>query len=365
MRALVVLAFLAATSSCADDAWREPLGPGGATPDAGDGGGSEAAAPLACASRSVSTLAGSSAGFKEGSAGPNGIARLDGVRGIAVFSTVLAFVADRNNQRVRNLLFDGGDCEVWAGSGLAGFADGAAEEAKLSSPEGVATDAAGTVWVGDTANHAIRRVAGGKVTTVAGDGSAGFTDGTTARFDSPTGVAVDANGNVLVADRGNHAIRRISPAGETSTLAGDGSAGFADGTGAAARFATPWAVAVDAKGIAWVTDTGNDRVRRVDAGGQVSTFAGGDGSLLAPMGIALDALGNVYVADSGHRRVVRLAASGELTILAGSGASGSSDGPSGDASFSELSGLAFAEAYAGGGLLVGDAHRVRLVHCKD
>lgn len=362
--------------SCADDAWRvEVRGSGGSAATSGgggagtsgggsagtssggsagisSGGSAGAGAPLSCPDLEVSTLAGSSAGFKEGSAGPNGIALLDGVHGLAAFSTVSAFVADTNNQRIRNLLFDGGDCEVWAGSGVSGFADGAAETAQLAAPEGVAVSAAGVVHFADTQNHAIRRVVNGSVETLAGDGSSGFADEPVPRFNQPTGLAVDGSGVVFVADRGNHAIRKLTPNGLVITLAGDGSPGMADGAGASARFDAPWAIALDPSGVLWISDTGNDRVRRLDTSGNVSTFAGGDGTLKAPMGIAVDDLGNVYVADSGHQRVLRFAPSGAPETLAGA-----------DAAFSALTGLALAKAYAGGGLLVGDGHRVRLVHC--
>lgn len=358
------LGLLLALPACADDAWPSAASGG----SAGSGGepndaAADAATPLACPSRVVSTLAGASAGFKEGSAGPNGIARLDGVRGVAAFSTVLSFVADRNNHRVRSLLFDGGDCEVWAGSGLEGFADGEAEQARLAAPEGVAVDGSGTLHFADTANHAVRRVVAGEVVTLAGDGSAGFADGSTPRFDHPTGIAVDATGVVYVADRDNHAVRKLTPAGVVSTLAGDGSPGFADGSGGNARFASPWGIALDPSGTLWVADTGNHRVRRVAQDGSVTTFAGGDGSLDTPTGIAVDGAGKLYVADSGHFRVVRYSESGSLEVLAGGGSAGFADGPAASAAFSELWGLAVSIAYAGGGLLVGDAHRVRLVHC--
>jgi DNA-binding beta-propeller fold protein YncE len=136
-----------------------------------------------------------------------------------------------------------------------------------------------------------------------------------------------------------------------------------DGPAAAARFDAPWGIAADATGTLFVSDTGNDRVRRIDPSGAVSTFAGGDGSLDAPMGIAVDATGNVYVADSGNQRVVRYSPQGALELLAGTGTAGVTDGHASSATFSALAGLAFSEAYAGGGLLIGDGHRVRLLHC--
>ncbi|MBK7579377.1 MAG: hypothetical protein IPI67_04140 [Myxococcales bacterium] len=331
----------------------------GGTSDAGPDSGLQ----LTCDDLAVTTLAGAEAGFAEGSAGPNGIARLNGVRGIAAFGTVLALVADMNNHRIRNLLFDAGDCEVFAGSGTAGLFDAEGEQAELRAPEGVAVDAVGTLYISDTQNHAIRRVQSAMVSTLAGDGKPGFADGPAPRFREPAGLAVDAQGNVFVADRGNHAVRKLTAGAGAVTLAGNGVAGFQDGPGTSARFSAPFGVAIDAAGVLWVSDTGNDRIRKVDPTGNVTTFVGGDGSLDAPMGIAVDAYGTVYVADAGHGRVVRVSPSGVLETLAGAAGTGFFDGPTNSAKFSELTGLALSSAYAGGGLLVGDAHRVRLVYC--
>ena len=342
-------------------------GAGGAAGSSGGASGdADADSPgpiLACSARVVSTLAGKDAGFQEGSAGPEGIARLDGVKGLAVYATVAAFVADRNNQRVRILLLDGSECDRFAGNGTPGLSDGDAELSALNAPEGVASDEQGVVYVADTGNHALRRVQSGKLETLAGGGAPGFDDGPPARFHHPTGVAVAPGGVLFVSDRDNHAVRRRDAQGNVTTLAGDGTPGFADGTGISARFSSPWGIALGKDGVLWVSDTGNDRIRKLDPAGNVTTFAGGDGSLEAPMGLALSAEGLLYVADSGHQRVLRYLPDGTQELVAGNGNTGFRNGPAASAEFSELAGLALSDAYAGGGLLVADAHQVRLIHC--
>lgn len=237
-----------------------------------------------------------------------------------------------------------GSCETTvstlAGSGSAGFANGTGTAAQFSSPSGVAVDAAGNVYVADSNNHRIRKIsAAGVVSTLAGSGSAGYGDGTgtAARFDSPSGVAVDTSGNVYVADSNNHRIRKITPAGVVSTLAGDGTSAFADGTGTAARFTWPYGVAVDATGTVYVADTNGNRIRKITSAGVVTTLAGSgsggysDGSGTAasfnrPYGVAVTAAGTVYVADTDNHRIRRITPGGTVTTLAGSGASGYVDG---------------------------------------
>jgi DNA-binding beta-propeller fold protein YncE len=185
--------------------------------------------------------------------------------------------------------------------------------AKFNQPYGVALDAAGNVYVAEWGNHCIRKIIfTDSVTTLAGNGSAGFINGhdsTVIKFNSPAGVAVDAAGNIYVADCWNHCIRKISPADSlTTTLAGSGDAGYIDGTGTAARFSCPTGVAVDAAGNVYVADCRNNYIRKITPDGKVTTIAGtgeqgfADGAGMAakfnaPTGIAVDAAGNIYVAD--------------------------------------------------------------------
>jgi sugar lactone lactonase YvrE len=243
-----------------------------------------------------------------------------------------------------------------AGSGEIGFKDGAAAEARFYRPEDVAVDQFGNLYVADESNHSIRKISpDGLVTTFAGsrNGDWGSLDGpsTEARFASPSGVAVDGAGNLYVADWGNHSIRKISPSGETSTLAGVREPGFRDAQGSEARFREPNGIAVDAAGIAYVADTGNHAIRTITPDGTVRTLAGsGEAGFTEgmgraarfnlPFGIAVDGVGNVFVADTGNNRIRRITPDGTVTTLAGSVTAGSADGIGLAASFNTPFGLA-------------------------
>jgi len=186
--------------------------------------------------------------------------------------------------------------------------------------DSVSVDANGNVYVADTDNSRIRKITPmGVVSTLAGNSTRGFVDGagSAAKFDVPVGVAVDANGNVFVVDRNNHSIRKISPAGMVSTLAGNGTYGFSDGIGSAAKFYFPKGVAVDAYGNVFVADHDNSRIRKITTIGMVSTLAGNgkhlfeDGVGLTakfsfPTGVAVDVKGNVFVADLGNNRIRKI-----------------------------------------------------------
>ncbi|GIZ52313.1 hypothetical protein [Noviherbaspirillum aridicola] len=216
------------------------------------------------------------------------------------------------------------------------------QQALFNQPVGLAMDGAGNLYVADSANFTIRKVAAnGTVLTLAGSpGISGSSDGSgsAARFSLLTGIAVDGSGNVYVAD--NSAIRKITPAGNVTTLAGAaGVIGYADGAGAAARFNRPWGVAVAADGTVFVADSGNYVVRAIGTDGTVSTHAGtqgmrgrADGSratatFLNPQGIALDTAGNLYVTDwygppapnlpEGSTLVRKIAADGAVSTVAG------------------------------------------------
>lgn len=247
-----------------------------------------------------------------------------------------------------------------------------ANNAQFSYPTGVALDAAGNVYVADELNHRIRKVtAAGVVTTLAG-GTQGFADGTgvAAQFDKPKGVAVDTLGNVYVGDSNNHRVRKVTAAGVVTTLAGQAYNGFADGTGAAAQFYGPMGLAVDAAGTVYVADAYNYRIRKVSSAGVVTTLAGStqgfvDGNgpsaqFAFPSSVALDAAGNVYVADESSHRIRKVTAAGLVTTLAGSGTCGSADGSGAAASFCYPNGVAVDSV---GNVYVADqySHRIRKV----
>ncbi len=239
-----------------------------------------------------------------------------------------------------------------------GSADGTGSGAQFNEPIGVAAHSNGNVYVADSANHTVRKItSAGVVTTLAGlAGNPGSADGTgsVARFNTPTGVGVDANGNVYVADSVNHTIRKITPAGVVTTLAGSaGNPGSADGTGSAAQFSSPMAVAVDTGGNVYVADASNSTIRKITSAGVVTTLAGlagnsgyadGTGSAARfgfSFGIAVDTSGNVYVGDWNNNTVRKITSAGVVTTLAGlAGSNSYADGTGSDARFSLPSGVA-------------------------
>jgi sugar lactone lactonase YvrE len=215
----------------------------------------------------VSTLAGGSeAGYVDAQGGK---AFFRTPANLAVDKEGNIYVADTNNHRIR-LIRPDGTVSTLAGSTergyVAGYADGPAGQAKFNGPRGVAVDAKGNVYVADTGNHCIRVISpAGQVTTLAGGRQPGYADGQgdQARFNYPTDIAIDATGNSYVADTANHAIRKITPAGLVSTVAGNGTPGDADGSPKAAQFRAPEGIAVDSQGNVYVADTGNHRIRKI------------------------------------------------------------------------------------------------------
>jgi sugar lactone lactonase YvrE len=219
--------------------------------------------------------------------------------------------------------------------GAEGFADGASASAAFNTPSGLALDRAGNLYVADTGNNRIRKVAlagDGTVTTIAGDGAAGFRDGraSAAEFNAPVGVATDERGSVYVADTYNDRIRVITPDGEVKTLAGGDAPGDADGDAASARFDTPCGVAVASNGDLFVADTGNNRIRKLTQSGQVSTvnlYAPDKTAieLYAPVGLALTHDGFLYVTEQSRGRIWQIAPDATARVVAGLG-SGFADG---------------------------------------
>jgi sugar lactone lactonase YvrE len=283
---------------------------------------------------------------------PNGPGNLDGVgaaarfsepRDVAVDGAGNVYVADQANASIRKIT-SAGVVTTFVGAKAPGSEDGAGAAERLLSPSGLAVDGAGNLYVADQLNHTIRKITDtGVVTTLAGAaGMSGSQDGAgaTARFNFPIDVAVDGSGNVYVADQGNQTIRKITPGGVVSTLAGSADmSGFEDGTGAEARFADPGALAIDSAGVLYVASRGPG-IRRVTAAGVVTTLAR-DHGINSSAGVAVDAVGNLYVADSGNYVIRKITPAEEVTTLAGAaGVSGSVDGTGAVARFDGLSGLA-------------------------
>ena len=293
--------------------------------------------------RMIATLAGIGRCCFGGDGGPASEARLDHPESVAVDGEGNVYVADSGSHRIRRIDAEG-VITTFAGTGERGFGGdgGPATEALFDAPAGVAVDRAGQVYVADSWNHRVRRIdRGGTITTLAGTGRWGYGgDGgpaARARLAYPASVAVDAAGNVYVADSWNHRVRRIDSSGVISTLAGTGEQGDGGdgGPAAAATLAFPAAVASDPTGnvyvIAYSYETFNQRVRRISRSGSISAFAGsgqegygGDGGpaiearLAYPTGVAADAAGNVYVADGRNARVRAIASGWQLSVPLGS-----------------------------------------------
>jgi streptogramin lyase len=281
------------------------------------------------------------------------IARFNHPFGITVDAAGNVYIADEGNSVIRKMA-PSALVTTFAGmAGIQGAANGVDTAASFYKPFGVATDASGNVYVADAGNNQIRIITpAGLVSTFAGTGAAGAVNGKdTATFNSPLGVAVDGSGNVYVADYGNNLIRKITPAGVVSTLAGTGATGADNGAGNIATFNLPEGVAVDAAGNVYVADNGNDLIRKITPEGVVSALAGsgqagsanGTGtaaSFNSPFGVAVDGAGNVYVADSGNNLIRKISPAGAVTTFAGSGAKGANNATGLAATFNTPSGLA-------------------------
>ena len=270
------------------------------------------------------------------------------------------YVADAGEHNQLLKMTSDGAMTVLAG-GKEAFADGVGSAAAFHTPSALAIDRAGNLFVADTGNNAIRKVTPqGLVSTVAGGGGAGYRDGAAAQalFNGPIGVAVDARGNLFVADSYNDRIRKIGIDGMVSTLAGGPAPGFQDGPAAAALFDTPTGLALDLAGNLYIADTQNGAVRKLSVDGLVSTLAqtvpGAEDPLLRrPMALALTADGYLYIGDMARGRILQLSPAGQLRGLTGIGI----DIEVGDATtarFGRLAGLALDR---GGALYVTDAGR--------
>ncbi len=315
----------------------------------------------ASATGTIVTAAGDGSFGYFGNDGPATGAELNGPRGLAVDSAGDLFIADYQNNVVRELVKATGDIITIAGNGTAGYSGdgGPATSAELNGPRGLAINSAGNLFISDMNNNVVREVdlATGIITTYAGDGTPGYSgDGgpaTTAELSSPRGIGVDSAGDLFIADLGNNVIREVVAAtGDIITVAGDGTAGYSGngGPATAAELNQPNGVVVDPTGDLFIADDNNSAVREVvKATGDIVTFAGdgtagysGDGGpatdadLNAPVGVALDSVGDLFIADSSNNMVREVvAATGEIITVAGDGTAGYS-GDGGPATSAEL-----------------------------
>ncbi|MCC3157174.1 SMP-30/gluconolactonase/LRE family protein [Hymenobacter sp. 15J16-1T3B] len=258
------------------------------------------------------------------------------------------------------------DVSNLAGGSGPGYVNGPGSTAQFAAPQGVAVDAQGNIYVAEVGSAGVRKITpAGMVSTLSGGMGQGWLDGAlaSARFYTPLDVAVDRLGNLYVADHGGHRIRKITST-TVSTLAGTGVAGFADGPGATAQFNAPNGIAVDAQGVVYVSDSENYRIRKIMPDGTVSTLAGTgqrgieDGpastaQFSSTQGLAVDAQGTVYVADVAAHRIRKILPNATVTTVAGTGTVGWADGAASSAKFSGPRGVTLD---AGGNLYVVDSN---------
>ncbi|WP_432127996.1 RICIN domain-containing protein [Streptomyces sp. bgisy082] len=311
----------------------------------------------------IRTVAGvGTAGFA-GDGEPAVSAQLNRPYGIAVDGNGTLYFSDYYNHRVRQMTTDGKVSTV-AGTGVAGARgdNGPAVSAQLNCPREVAVDGAGNLYITDSANNRVRKVTpDGTISTVAGMGSGGFSgDGgpaVAAKINYPLGVVVDGDGVVYISDHRNHRVRKVTPDGHISTVAGTGAPGFRGDGGPAvsAQLHHPYGLAVDGAGGLYIVDGYNHRIRKVTADGTISTVAGagtagftGDGGPAAsarlnlPVAVAMDSTGTLYFSDYSNHRVRKVAPDGTISTVAGTGTAGfgGDDGPAASAQMNNPFGLA-------------------------
>jgi RHS repeat-associated protein len=331
----------------------------------------------------IETVAGNGTWGYSGDGGPAAQAKLSNPFAVAVDTAGNIYIADLFNHCIRKVDTSGIITTV-AGDGTWGYSGdgGPAAQAKLRWLYGVVVDAAGNIYIADTGNYCIRKVdTNGIITTVAGDGTQSYSgDGgpaTQAKLYNPHGVAVDTAGNIYIADPGNHCIRKVDTSGTITTVAGDGTQGYSGdgGPAAQAKLYNPLGVAVDASGNIYIADMLNHCIRKVDTSGIITTVAGdgtqsysGDGGPAAqakldfPCGVAVDASGNIYIADSYNHRVRKVDTSGIITTVSGDGTQGYS-GDGGPATEAKLCSPCGVAVDASGNIYIADSsnHCIRKV----
>ncbi len=297
----------------------------------------------------VSTFAGTGAAGTAN--GASAAATFNGPLGLAVDASNNVFVAELYADDIRKI--SGGSVTTFSGTGAYGLLNGPALTATYNYPIALAFDGAGNLYVADYNNDVIRRVStAGIVTTFAGSGVYGSTNGpgTSAAFNVPQGTVFDASGNLYIPDINNNEIRVISPAGVVGTFAGTGFQGATDGPAAMATFNQPSGIAIDPSGNIFVSDTYNNKIRKITPAGVVSTISGtgatgatnGAGNVATfnhPQGIVVDSAGDLLVSDQFNQLIRKVTPTGVTSTIAGTGATGAADGPGASATFNQPTGI--------------------------
>lgn len=265
----------------------------------------------------------------------------------------VVYAVDRMNNKIRKIM-PNGDVTTFAGSGLIGSADGSATDASFYYPDGAVVDYNGNVFVTDQSNHKIRKITpDGTVSTFAGSGSIGSDDGNgiVASFYYPAGIAVDILNNLYIADYGNNKIRKITPSGDVTTFAGTGVVGSDDGPALTSKFNGVTGVVVDAAGNVFAADYYNNKIRKIDINGDVTTIAGtgaagaddGLGNVAtfdAPAIVAVDINDNLFITDENNNKIRKITPDGMVSTYAGNGVNGFADGNASIAEFKNATGIA-------------------------
>jgi sugar lactone lactonase YvrE len=308
----------------------------------------------------VTTLAGNGhQGIVDGIGGRDGEAEFYGVYDVAIAPDGTIFAIEEVSSSIRMI----DPCNV-----VSTFAGG---EDEFTFPQGIAIDDAGNLYVADTGHHRVRKVdTDGNITTLAGSGEPGFANGSgaAAQFNRPSRVAVDAGGNVYVSDTGNDRIRKISPDGNVTTLAGNGNPNFEDGPADQAELTNPEGIAVDAAGVVYVAEPVNSSIRRIEDGNVTTiasnldsnpaTFVDGPDGFNIVRDVAVDADGNVFIADTSNYVIRMLAPDGKLSVVAGTGESDDVDAAAHGAQLSNPTGITLD---ANANVIIADVDRVKLL----
>jgi len=345
----------------------------------------------------ITTIAGTGVAGFSGDGGVATAAQLNYISNAVTDVAGNLYISDKYNHRIRKIDTGTGNITTVAGNPtlhtdgvtwLGGFSGdgGPAASAELNFPSNLTVDTAGNLYIADTKNHRIRKVDTlGDITTIAGTGVAGFSgDGgaaTAAQLYEPRGLAIDTVGNLYIADWRNYRIRKVDASGVITTIAGDGKWGFSGDVGLAteAKLSSPSDVTVDATGNLYITDSGSNRIRKVDISGVITTVAGNgrtgfasdgglaaEAKLLSPSDVAIDTTGNLYISDSGSSRIRKVYTSGVITTVAGNGMAGFA-GDGGLATAAQIHTPEGVAVDSSGNLYIADYYnrRIRMVESVD